>query len=216
MSPRRATPASPAHAQRATLATGLLAVALACAAPAPPAPPPSLPPAPPASPADLPCERVSSLEVRKAERRLLVHCEGGGRREMVVALGREPRGAKREAGDLRTPEGDYRIVGPARRSRFHLFIPIDYPTTADAEIALREGRISRATYRAIVVASESEQLPPQHTPLGGELGIHGEGTRWRGDSQHLDWTTGCLAVTDLEIEFLAERAPPGTPVRIYP
>jgi murein L,D-transpeptidase YafK len=155
------------------------------------------------------------MEVRKASRRLEAHCEGGGVVAMTVALGREP-GPKRRAGDHRTPEGAYRVAGPARRSRFHRFLPIDYPAPADADLALREGRLSRADHARILAAHARGGLPPQDTPLGGQLGLHGEGERWRGDSAHLDWTYGCLGLRDGDLDFLAARAPRGTPLRILP
>ncbi len=133
-----------------------------------------------------------------------------------MALGREPRGPKRRHDDARTPEGEYRVAGPARRSRYHLFLPIDYPSIADAEAGLAAGIVSRATRDAIARAHEQSRMPPQETGLGGLLGLHGEGPRWRGDSEHLDWTTGCIAMGDAQIEFLAERTPVGTRVEILP
>jgi murein L,D-transpeptidase YafK len=155
------------------------------------------------------------IEVRKGARRLEAHCTGGAVVAMTVALGREP-GPKRRAGDHRTPEGAYRVAGPARPSRFHRFVPIDYPGPADAELALRERRLSRADHARILAAHARGALPPQDTPLGGQLGFHGEGERWRGDSADLDWTYGCLALRDDDLDFLAARARRGTPVRILP
>jgi murein L,D-transpeptidase YafK len=133
-----------------------------------------------------------------------------------VALGRRPEGPKRAEGDLRTPEGLYRISGAARASRFHRFLPFDYPSREDAERARAEGRITRAELARIEAALARGAPPPHDTPLGGHLGFHGEGARWRGDSEHLDWTYGCIAMTDERIEFLATRTLPGTPVRIEP
>jgi murein L,D-transpeptidase YafK len=113
------------------------------------------------------------------------------------------------------PEGAYRIAGPPRKSRFHVFIPIDYPSRADADRGLQEGLITKDVHAAIVSAHREGRLPPQDTPLGGVLGIHGEGTRWRGDLA-LNWTTGCIAVTDPAIAQLSLLARPGTPVQITP
>jgi murein L,D-transpeptidase YafK len=136
---------------------------------------------------------------------------------MTAALGREPRGHKLAAGDDRTPEGAYRVSGPPRRSRFHLFIPIDYPSGEDARAALDEGRISPRDHARILYAATFGKAPPGDTPLGSGLGLHGEGARWRGESASLDWTNGCIAVTDAEIEFLAARVEVGrTEVVIEP
>lgn len=194
-----------------------LAVACAPTAPVPPALEPPAPVARPVAPAPGPCLQVARIEVSKGERRLRAHCEGGAVVEMTVALGREPEGPKRDSGDWRTPEGTYRISEPPRPSpRFHLFIAIDYPSVADAELALAQARISRADYEIIVAAHDQGTPPPGDTALGGGLGFHGEGERWRGDSVDLDWTYGCVALTDAEIDFLAERVEVGTPVVILP
>lgn len=136
--------------------------------------------------------------------------------EFPVALGREPRGPKQRSGDNRTPEGRYRIAAPARPSRFHLFILIDYPSRTDAEASLRAGRIDPSVFAQVDESIEGGALPPQDTALGGYIGLHGEGDRWRGLSSTIDWTTGCIALRDEDIEFLAERVAVGTPVVIHP
>jgi L,D-transpeptidase catalytic domain len=210
------------RSRRTALGLGLAALVYAACARAPtPAPPPG-PPAPPtaaptapAGPPPSPCVTILWMEVHKSARQLEAHCEGGGRLLLTVALGREP-GAKRSRGDQRTPEGLYHVAGPAKPSRFHRFLPIDYPSAEDADRARREGRLSERDHARILSAHARDAPPPVDTPLGGGLGFHGEGERWRGDSAHLDWTYGCLAVRDAEIDFLAAHAPPGTPVRILP
>jgi len=146
----------------------------------------------------------------------VARCERGAEVRLSVALGREPRGPKRAAGDQRTPEGRYRISGEPRESRFHRFIPIDYPSLEEARRALRGGRIDPGDFDRIAAAHRRGETPPADTPLGGDIGLHGEGERWQGDSRHLDWTYGCPATTDDGIEFLAERVRPGTPVEIHP
>lgn len=135
---------------------------------------------------------------------------------MTAALGREKDGPKRDVGDERTPEGVYRVSETPRPSRFHWFIAIDYPSIADAEAAHAQSRLSDAAYQRILAAHERGDPPPSDTPLGGELGLHGEGKRWRGRSAELDWTLGCVAISDTDIEFLAERVAVGTPVVILP
>jgi len=162
------------------------------------------------------CRSVVAIEVRKSEHALVAQCSDGEPIRFRAALGREPRGAKERRGDMRTPEGTYRLAGPPRSSRFHIFLPIDYPAEGDAERALQLGLISSAEHDEIVAARSAERLPPQDTRLGGNLGIHGEGPRWQGDSAAVDWTYGCVALADRDIEFLATRVTPGTPVIIVP
>lgn len=208
-------------AVRARGAVALAALSLACAAPPPSTPPPAPPPRVPAAPPAAgpvpppPCLRVESLELHKGERRLDVLCEGGREIHLRVALGRRPEGAKQAAGDRRTPEGRYRLLA-AEDSRFHLFIPLDYPSLEDARRAYEEGRLSSDDRRRIEDAHANGVPPPADTPLGGGIGLHGEGPDWAGASALLDWTFGCVALADDDIDFLAERAPPGTPIDIRP
>jgi murein L,D-transpeptidase YafK len=182
--------------------------------------PPEASPAPldattlPAS--DPPCPRITHIEVYKSERRLVAHCDPGPAVEMRVALGRDPIGTKVGRGDHRTPEGSYVVSGPATPNRFHRFIPIDYPSQRDADAALEDGRISASEHARILARRASDRPPPQDTVLGGGLGLHGEGPLWKGESAGVDWTFGCIAVRDHEIDFLASRVRVGTPVRITP
>jgi murein L,D-transpeptidase YafK len=197
----------------------VLALALlACPRPPPPAepapPPPEAAPAP--VPAPGPCLQITRLVAHKQERLLEIQCEGGFVFSVPAAFGRGERGPKRAAGDQRTPEGEYRVSGSARASRFHRFVPIDYPSIADADAALADGRISAAAHAGIVAAHQRGVMPPQDTPLGGLLGLHGEGVRWRGETPAIDWTDGCIGLADRDVEFVAERVREGTPVEIRP
>ena len=79
-------------------------------------------------PLSAPCVRIGRIEVSKRERTLRAFCKGGAVVVMRVSLGREPAGGKSRVDDMRTPEGRYHVTGPARPSRFRLFIPIDYPS----------------------------------------------------------------------------------------
>lgn len=162
------------------------------------------------------CHRILAIEVRKSERSLVAQCADGEPIHFRAALGREPRGPKERRGDMRTPEGSYRIAGPPRASRFHIFVPIDYPAESDVERAVSLGVISDAEGQRILAARSADQLPPQNTRLGGHLGIHGEGPRWRGDSAGLNWTDGCVGLADHDVEFLSTRVDTGTPVIIFP
>lgn len=163
-----------------------------------------------------PCLRIERIDVLKARRRLVAHCGGEVQVELPVALGRIPRGAKERAEDRRTPEGVYRVAEPPRASRFHIFIPIDYPSVRDAARGLASGEIDLEIYERIERAEQQGKLPPQDTMLGGAIGLHGEGAKWQGESARSDWTLGCIALTDGDIEFIAARVSVGVEVRIEP
>lgn len=181
------------------------------------APVPSVPPPSAVSPGGAPaCERIVRIEIHKSDRVLRAFCAGGGLIEMTAAMGREPRGDKRLSGDRRTPEGRYHVIGDPADSRFHAFIPLDYPSVDDADRALAEGRISRRDHARIVDAHARGLPPPGDTPLGGDIGLHGEGPRWAGDSEDLNWTFGCVAVSDADLDRLIARIEPGVPVVILP
>jgi murein L,D-transpeptidase YafK len=166
--------------------------------------------------AERPCSTIVRIEVWKKERTLRAYCKSGAVIVMGVAIGREELGPKARSGDQRTPEGRYRISGAARRGRFHIFIPIDYPAVEDAERAREGGLLSAAEYDRIIDAHRAGVDPPDDTSLGGNLGFHGEGERWQGDSEFFDWTYGCVAVTDEDIEFLSQRLEVGVQVLIHP
>ena len=117
-------------------------------------------------------------------------------RSYSIALGRGGLQPKQRRGDRRTPEGFYHIDFRNPKSRFHLALHISYPQKADKERARRLG------------------VDP-----GGDIMIHGLGDEFKslGASQHLyDWTDGCIAVTDSEIEEIWRLVPEGTPVEIQP
>lgn len=123
-----------------------------------------------------------------------------------VGLG-GPLDDKVRMGDLATPEGTFRVVTRNDRSSFHLFLGISYPVTEDAERGLAAGLITPAQARAIREADRAGRVPPWETTLGGKIGIHGGG----GGS---DWTLGCIAVENEQIEQLWEVARHGTRVTI--
>ena len=176
--------------------------------------PPAAQLAPVAPPAD--CTRIVRLVIDKSERRLAATCADGTVRSFRIALGQLPLGYKREQHDLRTPEGFYRIAESPRGSRFHVFMMLDYPSLADADRALSSGYINARTYLRIARAVARGEVPPQDTALGGMIGIHGEGSEHQGDSRKLDWTLGCIALTDSDAEYIAYRIDVGTPVSIEP
>lgn len=120
-----------------------------------------------------------------------------------VALGSSGAGLKFRRGDNKTPLGVFRVGWINDHSRFKKFIGLDYPNLDYAEQALREHRIDRLTYERIRAAWISGRTPPQDTPLGGQIGIHGIGF---GDpsvhSAGINWTSGCVALDNRQIDAL--------------
>ena len=124
-----------------------------------------------------------------------------------IGLGLSPVEDKVRAGDRRTPEGDFYICIKNSKSKFFLSLGLSYPNQQHAERGLRDGLITRAQYNQISDAINTRRQPPQYTPLGGEIFIHGNGS-------HTDWTWGCVALDDKDIRELFDAVPVGTPVRI--
>ncbi|MDX1604976.1 MAG: L,D-transpeptidase [Candidatus Competibacterales bacterium] len=123
-------------------------------------------------------------------------------------------GIKQRRGDGVTPRGTFRVAWINPRSRFRLFFGLDYPNREHATLALHDGRIDPPTYRRIVDALEAGRTPPQDTPLGGAIGIHGLGGGDPWIHANLDWTDGCVALDDAQIDALRHWIRPGMRVEI--
>ena len=131
-----------------------------------------------------------------------------------ISIGRGGAGAKSHRGDNVTPFGEYRIGWVGKRSGFRRFFGLTYPSAADAENALYKGVIDRPTFDRIVTAHHYKQIPPQNTPLGGQIGIHGLGRADLKIHQAVDWTHGCIALTNPQIDHLSQLVETGTVVKI--
>jgi len=131
-----------------------------------------------------------------------------------IAIGQSGAGQKSHRGDNITPAGEYRIGWAGERSTFHRFFGLNYPSTQDAENGLRKGIIDRGTYADIMNAHMSGHVPPQNTPLGGRVGIHGLGSASLKIHQSMNWTHGCIAMTDKQIDHLSQWINTGTLVKI--
>jgi len=139
---------------------------------------------------------ADSIVVEKSHHRLSLYYRGMLLRSYLVALGQQPKGDKVRIGDNRTPEGIFRIQARNPQSRYHRALKISYPDAA---------HIARA--RALGVQP------------GGDIMIHGLPARqaWVGAAHRdFDWTEGCIAVTNKEIEEIWSVVPVGTPIQIKP
>ncbi len=149
------------------------------------------------------------IEVYKAQRELRLFDGTQLVKTYRVALGANPVPPKAQEGDQATPEGTYFICLKNPQSKFHLSLAISYPGPADAERGLKAGLISAAEHHAILQAAADQQPPPWKTKLGGEVFVHGGGSS-------SDWTWGCIALSDPDIEELFALVPVKTPITIYP
>jgi hypothetical protein len=153
------------------------------------------------------------VRVYKGARRLELWRNGEMVRDFEVALGANPVGHKEAQGDKRTPVGSYSVSEKHVSRRFHRFIGLSYPNVEDANRGYEGGVISAGQWADLFVAEERGQSPDAATGLGGRIGIHGYGARPY--IPVIDWTDGCVAVSNEESEYLYQRLPIGTPVLIY-
>jgi murein L,D-transpeptidase YafK len=139
---------------------------------------------------------IDRIVVEKSAKRLSVFHHGNQIKSYRIALGRNPVGAKQEEGDMKTPEGVYKIDNRNAQSSFHLALHISYPSDDDNKCAAARG-----------------------VSAGSDIMIHGiqNGHGWIGAFHRWkDWTAGCIALTDEEIEELWRVTPDGTTIEIRP
>lgn len=149
----------------------------------------------------------ATLTVLSDENRVLARFEG-------ISIGSGGVARVHRRGDETTPLGIFRIAWIDRRSRYDTFFGLDYPSERVARSAYAEGIINRLELDAIVDASRQRRLPPQDTALGGHLGIHGVGRGDSGIHEALNWTDGCVALTNRQIRQLSRWVHVGTEVMI--
>jgi murein L,D-transpeptidase YafK len=141
-------------------------------------------------------DQADRIVIVKSQRTLTLLREGRILKTYKVALGGEPQGPKTQRGDNRTPEGVYTIDSRNAHSQFHLSLHVSYPNAED-----------RARAKKLRVNPGGDifihGLPPAYSYLGP---LH----------RQRDWTLGCIAVTDPEIEEIWSMVPIGTTVEIKP
>ena len=150
----------------------------------------------PAVPPQLP--PIDHVVVLKTARTITLYSQGQAVHMIEgIQMGDQPLGPKRFQGDERTPEGRYEIDYGNPQSSYYLSLHISYPNEADAAYASSQGR----------------------SP-GGQIFIHGQPNGWPGAEQGArvdgDWTDGCIALSNAEIELMWQVVPNGTPIDILP
>ena len=143
---------------------------------------------------DAPLPRADRILVDKSDRTLTLFAGGQPiRTYRGIQLGDAPEGHKRFQGDERTPEGRYTIDARNPASAYHLSLHISYPSAADR-----------------AYARNRERSP------GGAIFIHGQPNWLPAGRLPGDWTDGCIALANAEIEELWRLVPDGTPIEIRP
>jgi murein L,D-transpeptidase YafK len=143
-----------------------------------------------------PAKQADRIVIEKSKRTMTLMSGGKVLKTYKVALGGQPVGAKQRIGDHKTPEGLYVVDQKKPNSVFHRALHISYPNARDRENARKLG-----------------------ASPGGDIEIHGLGTKygWVGAAhRQMDWTDGCIAVTNEEIDEIWPRVAVGTPVEIKP
>lgn len=135
---------------------------------------------------------VTQIVVKKSDRKLYLISDKSVLKTYQINLGNQPVGTKRFEGDGKTPEGMFFIDRFNPQSRYHLSVGISYPRAEDVAFAGASGRRP-----------------------GGDIFIHGLGPEGRAINR-ADWTAGCIAVNDQEIEEIFAMVRPGVPIFIYP
>lgn len=129
-----------------------------------------------------------------------------------IAIGSNGPTLTKQRNDEKTPLGEFKITEIRPSGRFNTFMALNYPNLDHTERAYQENRIDAAEYRALRYDLDRGLPPPQGTSLGGQLGIHGLG---RGDlkiHETVNWTRGCIALTNEQLRELAEFVAVGTRV----
>jgi murein L,D-transpeptidase YafK len=162
---------------------------------------------------------ISNAWIRVSKRTQTLDLYHGARLAMRVPIDlgqnvftdKERRGNLENPDHWRTPTGVFFIANKNARSQYYKALVLNYPNAEDAERGLQQRYISRSQYDAILKAETEIRMPPMNTPLGGWIEIHGDGTGARSN-----WTQGCIAVKNDQLDRIWQQVHIGTPVLVEP
>jgi murein L,D-transpeptidase YafK len=129
-----------------------------------------------------------------------------------IAIGTNGPTMIKHRGDEKTPLGEFTITEVKRSARFKLFMAISYPNIDHTERAFLEQRIDAREYKTLINDLKHGRPPSQNTSLGGQLGIHGVGSGDMKIHESVNWTNGCIALTNDQLTELAGWVAVGTRV----
>lgn len=137
---------------------------------------------------------VDRILVEKSKRRMQLYCGNNVVKTYKIALGKNPIGHKEKQGDFKTPEGIYKITGKNPQSQFYKSLRISYPNQQD------------------IICAKKNCVNP-----GGDIMVHGlnKKSAWIGKAHtNMDWTHGCIAVSNEEIEEIYSLTKVGATIEI--
>ncbi len=158
-----------------------------------------------------------TIIVKKNDKELIVKKSDKIVKKYHIATGKGGAGTKRKRGDSKTPLGVYRISKLNKSERFHYFLQLDYPNLIDAWYGFKNEIIDGNDFKKIANAYKKRRSPPQDTNLGGQIGIHGIGKTTKKKlaiHEELNWTDGCIALSNDDINDLMKFINIGTTVVI--
>lgn len=129
-----------------------------------------------------------------------------------IAIGSNGPTMIKHRGDATTPLGEFTITEVKRSARFKLFMAISYPNLDHTERAFLDQRIDAKEYKTLTYDLKHGRPPSQNTSLGGQLGIHGVGSGDMKVHESVNWTNGCIALTNDQLLELAGWVAVGTRV----
>ncbi len=129
-----------------------------------------------------------------------------------IAIGSNGATMVRTRDDSTTPLGEFTITEVKRSARFKLFMALNYPNLDHTERAFSDNRIGLREYKTLISDLKNGRPPAQNTSLGGQLGIHGVGAGDMKIHQTVNWTNGCIALTNDQLMELAGWVTVGTRV----
>ena len=150
-----------------------------------------------------------TIIVKKNDKELILKKSNTIVKKYHIATGKGGKGTKRKRGDSKTPIGVYRISNLKKSNRFHYLIQLWY--------GFKNEIIDGLDFKRIALAYKKREFPPQDTKLGGQIGIHGIGKITKQKlaiHQDLNWTDGCIALTNHDINDLMKYIDIGTMVVI--
>ncbi len=129
-----------------------------------------------------------------------------------IAIGRAGTSEVHVLGDDTTPLGEFRITRINEESKYHRFFGFDYPTLNHVLRAYYQGVIDYSMFKEIANTMERHKVSPQLTVLGGYIGIHGVGGGDPEVHDEFNWTNGCIALTNQQVDELTSYVKIGTKV----